>query len=169
MRAEVTIYPQARQYWFLFFTCHVLGEENTVKGLNPFVPSVGQIWPEEYDELRSHYLPPGRAILVPLLRLSCVRWGNRVKGLNPFYPEKVRFGLKSIMSSEVTIYPQAGQYWFLFFTCHVLGEENQRGLKYAEKMPLSRLCKMFNPFYPWVPSHSVSKMGSSSSAMLLLH
>ncbi len=57
------------------------------------------------------------------------------------------------MSSEVTIYPQAGQYWFLFFTCHVLGEENtvkglnQRGLKYTEKKPLGRLCKMFNPFF----------------------
>ncbi len=48
MSEEVTIYPQTGQYWFLFFTCHVLGEENRVKELNPFLPNVGQIWPEEY-------------------------------------------------------------------------------------------------------------------------
>jgi hypothetical protein len=54
-------------------TDNSVGEESTVKGLNPFVPSVGQIWPEEYNERRSHHLPPGWTILVPLLHLSCIR------------------------------------------------------------------------------------------------
>ncbi len=36
------------------------------------------------------------------------------------------------MNAEVNIYPQEGQYWFLFFSCQVLGEETVSSVCYRD-------------------------------------
>jgi len=79
------------------------------------------------------------------------------------------------MSADVIIYPQAGKYWFLFFTCHVLGEENtvkglnQRGLKYTEKKTLGHLCKMFNRFFHEFRVILSGKRFRSSAILVLIY
>jgi hypothetical protein len=44
------------------------------------------------------------------------------------------------MNAEVNIYPQEGQYWFLFFTCQVLGEETVISECYRDWGKRNNLC-----------------------------